>query len=282
MRFYTAAKPKAAHGRRDSVKDFLPKGTGNSRYLKSALPPGTTWEQVLTMLILGTFPVDFNGINANGIVDRGTPLNKANLLKDATAQRLGLTPANNPTIDDAFNALQTTANQIDENVSDLSSLLYQTPSGDLELRGNNVNFVTNGKVTKNGIEIGGANAGYQFSYGITLPIASSHTETKTVTVPPDAYLKISTDKDVYESGHDSGFRQSVEVTYLSRDNPTVSFVFKNITQYDEAGKVEYTLSGTDLTVKVVTYSHADFGYRIEFNALVEVFTYHKKEITVTA
>nr|DAI30325.1 MAG TPA: hypothetical protein [Caudoviricetes sp.] len=72
------------------MKDAILKGTGDSRYLKSKIPTGTTWEQALAMLNAGTFPVDLNGINTEGFQQVGTPLNKANLLKDAVVSKLGM------------------------------------------------------------------------------------------------------------------------------------------------------------------------------------------------
>lgn len=85
------------------MKDSILKGTGNSRFLKSAVPAGTSWADALAMLQAGTFPIDFNGINTEGFQQVGTPLNKANLLKDATALTLGLTGDVVP--NDMFNAL---------------------------------------------------------------------------------------------------------------------------------------------------------------------------------
>lgn len=83
--------------------DSVLKGTGNSRFLKSAVPAGTSWADALAMLQAGTFPIDFNGINTEGFQQVGTPLNKANLLKDATAAQIGLPPTATP--DDAFKIL---------------------------------------------------------------------------------------------------------------------------------------------------------------------------------
>ena len=85
------------------MKDSILKGTGNSRCLKSAVPAGTSWADALAMLRAGTFPIDFNGVNIEGFQQVGTPLNKANLLKDATALTLGLTGDVVP--NDMFNAL---------------------------------------------------------------------------------------------------------------------------------------------------------------------------------
>jgi hypothetical protein len=86
--------------------DSVLKGTGNSRFLKSAVPAGISWADALAMLQAGTFPIDFNGINAEGFQQVGTPLNKANLLKDATAAQIGLPPSTTP--DGMFQALGNT------------------------------------------------------------------------------------------------------------------------------------------------------------------------------
>lgn len=86
--------------------DSVLKGNGNSRFLKSAVPAGTSWADALAMLQAGTFPIDFNGINTEGFQQVGTPLNKANLLKDATAAQIGLPPSATP--DGMFQALGNT------------------------------------------------------------------------------------------------------------------------------------------------------------------------------
>lgn len=86
--------------------DSVLKGTGNSRFLKSAVPAGTSWADALAMLQAGTFPIDFNGINTEGFQQVGTPLNKANLLKNATAAQIGLPPSTTP--DGMFQALGNT------------------------------------------------------------------------------------------------------------------------------------------------------------------------------
>lgn len=86
--------------------DSVLKGTGNSRFLKSAVPAETSWADALAMLQAGTFPIDFNGINTEGFQQVGTPLNKANLLKDATAAQIGLPPSTTP--DGMFQALGNT------------------------------------------------------------------------------------------------------------------------------------------------------------------------------
>lgn len=75
------------------MQDFSSRGTGNSRYLKSVsnfLTQYPTYESFAQALVNGTLPVDFNGINSSGVNQRGTPLNKANLLTDATAALYGM------------------------------------------------------------------------------------------------------------------------------------------------------------------------------------------------
>ena len=75
------------------MTDFQSKGTGNSRYLKSVsnfLTQYPTYNDFAAALVAGTLPVDFNGINSDGINNRGTTYTKANVLSDATADEFGL------------------------------------------------------------------------------------------------------------------------------------------------------------------------------------------------
>lgn len=75
------------------MKDSIIAGSGNSRYLKSAVPAGTSWGVALEMLRNGTFPIDLFGVNASGFEQMGTPLNTTAMLPDALAARLSLTPS---------------------------------------------------------------------------------------------------------------------------------------------------------------------------------------------
>ena len=84
------------------MKDMIPKGTGNSRFLRSvsnfkAIYP--TYDDFANALVAGNLPVDFNGINEAGIQQVGTALNKANLLTDEVAQKMGLAMADPRPID---------------------------------------------------------------------------------------------------------------------------------------------------------------------------------------
>ena len=92
------------------MQDQIIKGTGNSRFLKSAVPENTTHEELIAQLRAGTFPIDLNGLNDAGIEQLGTPLNKATLLKASTTGKFGFVDENNDnfanvTVDGAFNAL---------------------------------------------------------------------------------------------------------------------------------------------------------------------------------
>lgn len=86
------------------MKDTVIKETGNSRFLRSALPAGTSWEDALAMLIAGTFPIDLTGINKEGIDTLGTALSKATLLSDGTEIAL-FGDAADRTVDNALSAL---------------------------------------------------------------------------------------------------------------------------------------------------------------------------------
>lgn len=87
------------------MQNSVLKNTGNSRYLRSSLPEGTTWEEALSMLRSATFPVDFAGLNADGWEIIGTPYNKSTTCTDDTAKYLGIYTGE-PTIDMAFNQLR--------------------------------------------------------------------------------------------------------------------------------------------------------------------------------
>lgn len=86
------------------MQDLVALGTGNSRLMKSNISPSTTLSELISMLNNGTFPYDIGPLNAAGISQRGTALNKANLLTDATASLIGL--SSDATPNDAFQTLR--------------------------------------------------------------------------------------------------------------------------------------------------------------------------------
>lgn len=71
------------------MKNMQIAGTGNSRFMKSAISETATWEEFRDMLRAGTFAFDFNGINEAGITEKGTPYDVDSVLKDSTAALLG-------------------------------------------------------------------------------------------------------------------------------------------------------------------------------------------------
>ena len=89
------------------MKDSVIWGTGNSRYLKSVADFKTlypTYDDFVAALVAGTLPIDLNGINTAGFQQVGDALGKATLLKDSTANMLGLGEGGTPA--DAFEAIK--------------------------------------------------------------------------------------------------------------------------------------------------------------------------------
>lgn len=85
------------------MKDLVPKGTGNSRFLRSSIPSNITHEELVALLRAGTFPVDFAGLNADGVAVVGSAYNKANVLPDDVCTALGVPTSAEPK--DAFLSL---------------------------------------------------------------------------------------------------------------------------------------------------------------------------------
>lgn len=88
------------------MQDFIARGTGDSRFLKSVADFKTrypTYDDFVEALVSGTLPVDFNGFNSPGLAQHGTPYNKASVLQDSTCTKLGIPTTSTP--NDAFNAL---------------------------------------------------------------------------------------------------------------------------------------------------------------------------------
>lgn len=75
------------------MRDMVIKGTGNSRFLKSVenfLDLFPTYEAFATAFASGVLPVDFNGINPDGVTQMGTPFAKSEILTDETASLYGM------------------------------------------------------------------------------------------------------------------------------------------------------------------------------------------------
>lgn len=85
------------------MKDMVPKGTGNSRFLRSSIAADITHEELVALLRSGKFPVDFAGLNSAGIQVQGSAYNKANVLPDTVCTRLNISTSSEPK--DAFLSL---------------------------------------------------------------------------------------------------------------------------------------------------------------------------------
>lgn len=97
------------------MKDMVPKGTGNSRFLRSSIAADITHEELVALLRSGKFPVDFAGLNSVGIQVQGSAYNKANVLPDTLCDILGISTDSEPK--DAFNVLQSKLNAVNARFS---------------------------------------------------------------------------------------------------------------------------------------------------------------------
>ena len=104
--------------------DSVIAGTGNSRYLRTSLSASTTWEEALTMLRAGTFPIDLAGINLAGFTTLGTALNSATLLKSAVITALGLSADATPS--DAWEAVIALISEKADADSTVTSVAYNS------------------------------------------------------------------------------------------------------------------------------------------------------------
>lgn len=87
------------------MKDTIIKGDGTSRKLKAPSTIPESFEDFRSALVAGNLHVDIS-LDEDGCDVVGTPLNKASLLKDATAQKFGLNPLT-ATVDDVLAAVVT-------------------------------------------------------------------------------------------------------------------------------------------------------------------------------
>lgn len=104
--------------------DSVIAGTGNSRFLRTSISANTTWEDALTMLRAGTFPIDLAGINIDGYVTVGTPLNAETLLKEAVITALDLDE--NATPSDAWEKLIAIVNTKADADSVVTAITYDS------------------------------------------------------------------------------------------------------------------------------------------------------------
>ena len=80
---------------KEKMRDTIIKGAGNSRLLKSvpnALTLYPTHEALMQALATSGLPIDLLGLQAAGVEQMGTDLNKATLLSDAAETAIWGTP----------------------------------------------------------------------------------------------------------------------------------------------------------------------------------------------
>lgn len=104
------------------MQDGIMNETGDSRYLRSIAgfkQRFPTYDAFVAGLVAGEIPIDLNGINQDGWAQLGTPLNKANLLTDATAALADLGPEATP--NEMFAAIVRVANTAKDNAASANS-----------------------------------------------------------------------------------------------------------------------------------------------------------------
>lgn len=101
----------------------------------------------------------------------GTPLNKATLLKDETAEKLGLDPADDPTVDDAFSKsienLDVLEEKVNDTVAELASVKGGLTKKEIQRFTSSGRFTVPDGVTEIDVYLvgGGGGGGEEGSYG---------------------------------------------------------------------------------------------------------------------
>ncbi len=223
------------------MKDLQTKGTGNSRFLKTSLAEGITWEQALAMLRAGTFPVDFNGFNQEGIETLGTLMKKSNILTDELATALGLTQ-DDPTILDVFTKLkelvataQSTANSAKTTANAALPKSGGTMTGNLILKGDPTSNLM--AATKQYVDNSGTPAELRVTTNAGVTVKASLSG-KTVSATADssglAILKIP------------GFGTWTVSATINGVSISIDYEIKAIAQYELALSTDLETAGWDI------------------------------------
>ena len=223
------------------MKDLQTKGTGNSRFLKTSLAEGITWEQALAMLRAGTFPVDFNGFNQEGIETLGTLMKKSNILTDELATALGLTQ-DDPTILDVFTKLkelvataQSTANSAKTTANAALPKSGGTMTGNLVLKGDPTSNLM--AATKQYVDSSGTPAELRVTTNAGVTVTASLSG-KTVSATADssglAVLKIP------------GFGTWTVSATINGVSISIDYEIKAIAQYELALSTDLETAGWDV------------------------------------
>lgn len=223
------------------MKDLQTKGTGNSRFLKTSLAEGITWEQALAMLRAGTFPVDFNGFNSEGIEALGTLMKKSTILTDELATALGLTQ-DDPTILDVFTKLkelvataQSTANSAKTTANAALPKSGGTMTGNLVLKGDPTSNLM--AATKQYVDSSGTPAELRVTTNAGVTVTASLSG-KTVSATADssglAVLKIP------------GFGTWTVSATINGVSISIDYEIKAIAQYELALSTDLETAGWDV------------------------------------
>lgn len=175
------------------MTDTIIKGTGNSRTLKTVPNALTLYPDHLSMLqamVDGTFPIDLGRLQAAGLDVKGTDLNKANLLTDATETSIWGNSGNR-TVDaalaqlralitsahNAANAANSNANRralsaggsyTGNGAASQSFSLGFTPSAVLVVREGDQDFLNSAGQLSGGLAVYGSSAGSSSAGTITI------------------------------------------------------------------------------------------------------------------
>lgn len=202
------------------MKDGVPKQTGNSRFLKSAISSNITFEQFRDMLRNGTLPIDINGINASGWAELGTPLNKASLMSGTVESQYGLSSTNTPS--DVFIKIKSLIDEENTNVNSKAEIVIGSYVGQKSTSNNNrtTRTISLGFKPKAVIL---AREGYQFSYNFTTNTETGYTAaliTKTYSTV-DVRNPASIEDDGFKV-----FNYTFSYTYISFD--TIGYTYHYI------------------------------------------------------
>lgn len=107
--------------------DTVIKGTGNSRSIKSPMTLPATWEDARAQLVSDGWPIDLGPLNLAGLLQKGTDLNKANLLTDALCESLGLDTTATP--NEAIDKLRTLISTSQSTAEGKANVAYGTYTG---------------------------------------------------------------------------------------------------------------------------------------------------------
>lgn len=184
------------------MKETIIKGTGNSRTLGSVpnlLTLYPTYEAFAAALAAGEVPVDIGALNEAGCSQIGDGLNKATLLKDATAALYGLAGTAVP--DEVLAKIKTLIDVTNSSIQKKTAAGYYTGNGN-ETRTIPLPFTPKGVLVMQG----GYNMYSRHAYNTVTNtyfggLAVTGKPVGDVSIPP-ASLEVTTNGFIVRSGYD--------------------------------------------------------------------------------